>query len=280
MCCCVPTAQRPMTPCHPRIWTCSRSSGQRGTQLTGYPCVSTYHGFRYGPHEVTHGAHGRLCAMTTLAGLAFTTELWDLPTTAGIGPRDFIAWLRWHPEEDDLNAHALERCGRGRSRPSWTGTRFQHPQLGPVEIGGWHGKLYQQNAPLTYLPELVSSIAVLPWRTPRSVPMLSLRTVQVEPRGDRGCGMSSAVVQRQRLSAHVYQQEGPGAEVRATNQRSDTRPPRGEQSRERAAPARTLGHLEGRSNKSHGRVVLAAPRPTICARSNGCCKGPQGPPWT
>src|SRR6266478_797587 len=29
--------------------------GQRGTQLTGYPCVSTYHGFRYGPHEVTHG---------------------------------------------------------------------------------------------------------------------------------------------------------------------------------------------------------------------------------
>ena len=25
---------------------------------------------------------------------------------------------------------------------------FQHPQLGPVDIGGWHGKLYQQNAPL------------------------------------------------------------------------------------------------------------------------------------
>ena len=75
--------------------------GQRGTQLTGYPCVSTYHGFRYGPREVTHGAMDDY-VYDHFGWFGFTTELWDLPTTAGIGLRDFIAWLRWHPEEDDL----------------------------------------------------------------------------------------------------------------------------------------------------------------------------------
>jgi murein tripeptide amidase MpaA len=83
----------------------------------------------------------------------FTTELWDLPTTAGIGPRDFIAWLRWHPEEDDLKLMRWnDEVMAGAAFVDWQ--PFQHPQLGPVEIGGWHSKLYQQNAPLTYLREL------------------------------------------------------------------------------------------------------------------------------
>jgi len=33
---------------------------------------------------------------------AFTIELWDLPTEAGIKDRKFIEWYRDHPHEEDL----------------------------------------------------------------------------------------------------------------------------------------------------------------------------------
>jgi murein tripeptide amidase MpaA len=60
---------------------------------------------------------------------------------------------------------------------------FQHPQLGRVEIGGWHGKLYQQNAPLTYLPKLCEQHSRFTLAHASLCPYLSLRTVQVESGG-------------------------------------------------------------------------------------------------
>src|SRR5438445_673890 len=60
---------------------------------------------------------------------------------------------------------------------------LSHPQLGPVDIGGWHGKLYQQNAPLQYLPELCEQHSRFTLAHAALCPYLNLRTVQVEPRG-------------------------------------------------------------------------------------------------
>jgi murein tripeptide amidase MpaA len=59
---------------------------------------------------------------------------------------------------------------------------FQHPQLGPVEIGGWRVKLYQQNAPLQYLLELCEQHSRFTLAHASLCPFLSLRTVQVEAR--------------------------------------------------------------------------------------------------
>src|SRR5260370_29118514 len=108
--------------------------GERGTQLTGYPSVSTFHGFRYDPKDITHGAMDDY-AYDHFGWFGFTTELWDMPTTAGIGPRDFIGWFRWHPEEDDLKLMRWnDEVMNGEAFQDWT--PFDHPQLGHVEIGG------------------------------------------------------------------------------------------------------------------------------------------------
>lgn len=125
--------------------------GERGTEITGYPCISTYHDFRYYPKAVMHGAMNDH-AYEHHGWFAFTPELWDLPTLVGIGPRDWIGWLRWHPEEDDLKLMRWnDEEEEGRAFTDWT--PFEHPQLGLVEIGGWDSKFHQENLPVRYLPE-------------------------------------------------------------------------------------------------------------------------------
>jgi murein tripeptide amidase MpaA len=116
------------------LWT-YKEIGERGKALTGYPHVSVYHGFRYHPRQVMSGAFDDW-AYHQLGIFAWTVELWDMIGEAGIKQRDFIEWFRNHPEEDDLkllrwNDEQLGGSGFVPWRP------FAHPQLGPVEIGGW-----------------------------------------------------------------------------------------------------------------------------------------------
>ncbi|HTI13532.1 MAG TPA: M14 family metallopeptidase [Dictyobacter sp.] len=156
--------------------------GQKGMELTGYPHASTYHGFRYGPDEVTHGAMDDY-AYDHMGWFGFTVELWDRPTTAGVGPRDFIPWMRWHPEEDDLkllrwNDEVME----GEAFVDWHD--FEHPQLGPVEIGGWRTKLYVQNAPLKYLPQMCEQHCRFTLLHASLSPYLQVRHLAAQSLGD------------------------------------------------------------------------------------------------
>ena len=123
--------------------------GQRGAEITGYPHTSVYHGFRYDPRSVMHGAFDDW-AYDTLGIFALTVELWDIVGEAGIKPRDFIEWFRDHPEEDDLKLLAWndEHLG-GQGFVNWR--PFDHPELGPVEIGGWDERATFGNPPPQFL---------------------------------------------------------------------------------------------------------------------------------
>jgi murein tripeptide amidase MpaA len=123
--------------------------GQRGAEITGYPHTSVYHGFRYDPRSVMHGAFDDW-AYDTLGIFALTVELWDIVGEAGIKPRDFIEWFRDHPEEDDLKLLAWndEHLG-GQGFVNWR--PFEHPELGPVEIGGWDERATFGNPPPQFL---------------------------------------------------------------------------------------------------------------------------------
>jgi murein tripeptide amidase MpaA len=127
--------------------------GERGTELTGYPCVSVFHNFAYDPKEPMHGAMDDY-AFDFYGWYGFTTELWDAPTAAGIDMKnEWINWVKYHPEEDDLKLMQWndEKTG-GKAYLPWR--EFDHPQLGKVELGGWDIKDYWQNAPADYLPEM------------------------------------------------------------------------------------------------------------------------------
>jgi murein tripeptide amidase MpaA len=125
--------------------------GRHGTEITGYKAVSVFHDFRYDPKDVISGA-ADMWAYEHVGVFGFTTEFWSPLPKAGITDYHFVNWFGDHPIADDIallrwNDEALG----GRGFVTWY--PFEHPQLGPVEIGGWDWFHVWGNAP----PELMEA---------------------------------------------------------------------------------------------------------------------------
>jgi len=131
--------------------------GDAGERLTTFPCRSTEQAFNTGSSRPTvKGVDDWAYEHRGL--IAYTMELWDLDARAGIAgyaqvgvggllkrreeelAADELARLRW-------NDQVLGGAGYMPWQP------FDHPQLGPVEIGGWDPKFVRQNPPLPLLGE-------------------------------------------------------------------------------------------------------------------------------
>jgi len=229
-----------------------------------------YHGFRYHPKKIMHGAMDDYC-YDHHGWFGFTTELWDMPTTAGIGPRDFIAWIRWHPEEDDLKLMKWnDEVMDGEAFIDWK--PFEHPQLGAVEIGGWNAKLYDQNAPLKYLPEMCEKHSRFTLSNASLCPYLSISKLAVSRQSDEVFHILAVVENNGFLPTYTSKRALEQNDVRPIAAELELPEGVGLVSGERR---RELGQLEGRSNKiwvwfSHG-----APTDNRC-KVEWVLKGPRG----
>ncbi len=126
------------------LWTYQKI-GARGTELTGYPNISVFHDFRYHPKEVITGAFDDWL-YDHQGVFAWTVEIWSPQREAGITDYKFIEWYREHPVEDDLKLLAWnDDVLGGKGFVDWYA--FDHPQLGPVEIGGWDSMYTWSNPP-------------------------------------------------------------------------------------------------------------------------------------
>ena len=115
------------------LWTYTKQ-GEEGTRMTGYPAISVYHEFRYHPKDVITGAFDWIYEHLGL--YEWTIEIWCPMREAGIKDYKYIDWFRDHPVEDDLKMLAwADKELKGKGYIDWT--KFDHPQLGEVEIGGW-----------------------------------------------------------------------------------------------------------------------------------------------
>jgi hypothetical protein len=125
-----------------QVW---KELSARGTELTGYPSYSVYEDYTWDRHDLMSGASDDW-AYEHLGVFAWTTEFWDI-VAAATGRRahpitwfldhavdDDVAMLRWNDEQFD-----------GRLYAEWR--PFEHPQLGPVEIGGWDSVFAWANPP-------------------------------------------------------------------------------------------------------------------------------------
>jgi murein tripeptide amidase MpaA len=126
-----------------------KAQGDKGTELTGYPAISTYHEFRYHPTEVTSGGFDWIYEHLGL--YKWTVEIWCPMREAGITDYKYIDWFRDHPVADDLKLLAWsDNALQGKGHVDWY--PFDHPQLGAVEIGGWD-KIYAFRNPPPHLLE-------------------------------------------------------------------------------------------------------------------------------
>lgn len=164
--------------------------------ITGYPMVSGYADFTYEPGKPLHGDLTEY-AYHSRGALAYVCELWDLFRRLDMPrpPRFVDHYARF----DRAALHRLARWdaehNRGRVLRPWV--PVEHPQLGPVEVGGMDIRVGVRNPPPELLPELcrqhaaaflrVAALAPQPWASPlqasRVGPGLWALELQVENRG-------------------------------------------------------------------------------------------------
>jgi murein tripeptide amidase MpaA len=225
------------------LWV-TKKIGEVGSELTGYRCASTFHEFKYNPKEVTTGAFDDWM-YDHLGVFAYTIELWDLPTEAGIKDRKFIDWFREHPHEEDLQILKwVDKNADPGAYIDWY--PFEHPQVGPVELGGWNRMYTWRNPPQGFVGAEAERNTSFALALGDMLPSLALHTLEVTPLGSGDYHINIVVENTGFLPTYTSQQ----AKIRKA-----IRPVRIElemadnvkiiNGRHRME----LGHLEGRSNK-------------------------------
>ncbi len=171
------------------VWTWNQLAAI-GTELTGYPSHSVYEEFTWDPTETMSGASDDW-AYEHLGVFGWTTEFWDIVHAAtGVkqsthfwytGPTDAerLAVLRW------LDANSVPSPGgdeRTRGFVEWY--PFEHPQLGPVELGGWNSLYSWTNPPLHLLCDEVDRHADFAVAQALAAPCLAVPHQRVEALGN------------------------------------------------------------------------------------------------
>ncbi len=235
------------------LWTFN-AIGKKGTEITGYPAISVFHDFRYHPKEVITGVFDDW--MYDHLGLfAWTVEIWSPQRQAGLtegfdtstksGSFKFIDWYRDHPVEDDLKMlQWADRELEGKGYVDWR--PFDHPQLGPIEIGGWDPQVAFRNPPPKFLEKEIAPLADWAIYHALLAPQLEILTAAAEPLGDRAYLIRLVVNNTGWLPTYVTKKAIERKVVRAVV--AEIELPEGAKL-EQGKPRLEIGQLEGRAYK-------------------------------
>ena len=164
----------------PRDLALYKDLGSVGERLTGYPTISTYEDFTPDKSKARHGSLMDW-VYEEMGIICFSTELWDMERTAGVrkvgyynlGPRDtettrtVFNWV-----VNNVGDHGFR---------DWEA--FDHPQLGPVEIGGMVYIWSYRNPPANLLEEICHNNVMFNLRHAAAAPRVAVDGVSVEPMG-------------------------------------------------------------------------------------------------
>lgn len=181
------------------VWTW-KQLGARCTELTTYPVHSVYEDFTWDPNETLSGAADDWL-YEHLGVFAWTTEFWDAihaatgeraPTSiwyVSIEPEVELAVLRWFDEHHpDLYV-------------DWYA--FDHPQLGPVELGGWDSFRSWSNPPLARLAAEVTPHARFAVVQALASPRVAIERLDAESLGPDLWRVTTGIANTGWLPTHV-----------------------------------------------------------------------------
>jgi hypothetical protein len=227
--------------------------GGEGTALTGYPVISVFEEFTSDPANPRVGSLMQW-SYDEMGIITFSTELWNPELAAGVAePAKYQVRARSTDDEIALLRYNDEHLG-GRGFVNWT--PFDHPQLGPLEIGGWTHMYTFRNPPpaswaatdkaRSFLHDTMHSNCLFTLRHAACAPFLAIEMAQVEPLAEGLYKVSAVVANHGFLPTHLTQ--------RALDHRTASEVsavitlPEGAALR-MGQPSETLGHLAGRDER-------------------------------
>jgi len=181
------------------LWQYKRFS-DIGAKLTGYPAISIFHEFKYHPKQVITGTQDWV--YEHLGALFWTVEIWAPNKEAGITDYQWIEWYRDHPVEDDkkLLKWSDEQCA-GQANVDWY--PFEHPQLGPVELGGWDRMNFWRNPPAHLREREAARFPAWLQQIALALPKLEVLRTEVQALGDDTWRVRFAVANSGYLPSYV-----------------------------------------------------------------------------
>lgn len=161
--------------------------GKRATELTKYPVHSVFEDFTWDKSSTMAGASDDW-AYEHLGVYSWTTEFWDVQFAA-TGERAPTNWWYFGPTPEVelavLQWYDARSNDAGGGRPAFVNWyAFDHPQLGPVELGGWNYVFAWSNAPLDLLRNEVTGHADFAIHQALAAPSLAIRLATAERVGD------------------------------------------------------------------------------------------------
>jgi len=177
---------------------------QRGTDVTGYPAHSVFEDFTWDTTETMSGASDDW-AYEHLGIYGWTTEFWDI-VHAATGEK--ISTKAWYtgPTDDEALAvlHWLDGQPGGAQTAGFVDWYpFDHPQLGPVELGGWNDLYSWTNPPLHLLRDEVDGHGAFAVAQALAAPCLDIAHTAVESLGPDTWRVSVGVANTGWLPTHV-----------------------------------------------------------------------------
>jgi murein tripeptide amidase MpaA len=182
--------------------------GETCTRLTGYPTVSVYEYFTadYNPDRLDVGSWMEWI-YDGQGVQGFEMELWNWPYICGVPYRPFKELKNLSDETREAEALMQlqwnDRELNGQGFTPWT--PFEHPQLGPVEIGGWDPKFVGQNPPEQLLHQECHKNCLFTVEHALSLPLLRVGEAKVERLGARLFKVAVQVANRGVLPTNVTQ---------------------------------------------------------------------------
>lgn len=247
-----PYSTRPDDQMDPHDLRVFKQLGEIGTEITGYPNVSTFHDFLESPKDITTGAFDDWL-YDHFGAYVFTVELWDLPTEAGIKDRKLIEWFTRHPVEDDLKIFEWVENNVGPDGyVEWY--PFDHPQLGKVELGGWNTLYTWRNPPNECMGKEAERHLPYILTLGKLLPHLSLHTLKASRTGEKSWTIDLVVENTGYLPAFTSNQAKKRKVIRPVL--AELKLPPGSRIIV-GKPRAEIGYLQGRSHKSDISSVFA-----------------------
>ncbi|HYF75629.1 MAG TPA: M14 family metallopeptidase [Symbiobacteriaceae bacterium] len=185
-----------------------KTIGDTCQRITGYPTVSVYEYFTadYNPDRLDVGSWLEW-AYDQMGVQGFEMELWNFPYICGVPYRPFKELKNLSDEKREEEALMQlqwnDRELNGEGFTNWT--PFAHPQLGPVEIGGWEPKFVGQNPPEKLLHQEVHKNCLFTVEHALSLPLLRVGDVRVTRLGVGLFKLAVQVVNQGFLPTNVTQ---------------------------------------------------------------------------
>ncbi len=163
------------------VWTYAEL-GARGTALTGYPVHGVFDDFTW-DRTVTMSGAADDWVYEHLGVFGWTTELWDA-VHAATGEKQSTKTWYLGPTADEALA-VLRWCDEHAPDAFVPWYAFDHPDLGQVELGGWHHVGIWINPPLDQLRAEVAPHSAFAVAQALAAPCLEVRHAAAVRLGER-----------------------------------------------------------------------------------------------